>query len=88
MPVGHTVVIKQLAAYAASTLADVNVFLRHGHAGEALWRHNVPATTSSWGGFYGAFVFESGSSFYFHVDAAPVDGADCFASGYDLLADA
>lgn len=86
VPAGHTYVVKQLSAYAASTATTVEVYFRDNASSTTLWRHEVPGGTANWGGDYGARVFEAGDSMVFVVDAAPIDAADVFASGYDLIA--
>jgi hypothetical protein len=53
-------------------------------SGAALFATRYTISQGGWVGLYGALVFEAGDSFNFFVDNSFGEGADVFASGYDL----
>ena len=84
VPSGHVAVVKQLTAYANSTVAAIEIFFHSKPQNVAVWHHHVEGLTASFGSHEGTLTFEEGAEFAFYVDAAPVDGADCYAGGYLL----
>lgn len=84
VPAGHVYVVKQLTIYVDPTTLPTRVYFQDDVSGAALFSGAQTAGNPEWFGFYGAMVFGPGDGFHWQVDAGPGDGADVFASGYDL----
>jgi hypothetical protein len=85
VPPGHTYVVKQLTMYSAPLLGIVSAFFEDGVSGGALFASRFNIDAGGWVGFAGALTFLEGQSFHFNVHAAPTEGADVYAGGYDLI---
>lgn len=85
VPSGHVYIVKQVGGYGNSTVAKIDIFLMDGVSGAALWHGGIAGATNGWLGWYGSFVFPEGANFKMSVGAAPLDSADVYAGGYDLL---
>lgn len=85
VPAGHTYIVKQVGGYGNSTAVKIDIFLTDDVSGAALWHAGIDGGTNGWEGDFGSWVFTPGQSFHMNVNAAPIDSADVYAGGYDLL---
>jgi hypothetical protein len=84
VPAGHVYVVRQITMYMSPSVGITRAFFQDGASGAALFAAAATVEHPEWFGFYGALVFDEGSTFHFQVDAFPTDAADVYAGGYDL----
>lgn len=87
VPLDEVYVIKQLTLYTSPSFGIVRGFFMDDATNAALFSAAAAINAPGWFGFYGALVFEPGTSFHWHVDSTLGDAADVYAGGYALTSD-
>jgi hypothetical protein len=84
VPGDRVFIVRQLTFYAAPLLGLTTGHFRDLGSGASLWVQDATIDSPVTGTFLGALVFPPGSSFRWEVSNSFGEGADVFASGYNL----